>query len=257
LSKLGYCSRSQARELILAGRVELNGSVHRDPERRVEPSRDRIAVDGAQVRAAQSVYLMLNKPRGLVTTASDERGRDTVYACLAGAELPWVSPVGRLDKASEGLLLLTNDTRWASRILDPDSHLDKVYHVRIDRPPDEASLERLRQGVRVEGEPQPLRAKHAKILRLGEKTGWLEVTLDEGRNRHIRRLLAALDIGVTRLVRVSIGPLVLGELPKGSYRHLTERERQALAGGRPLAGEAAKRSSGGDRDRRARRLPDR
>ncbi|HEU5337119.1 MAG TPA: pseudouridine synthase, partial [Terriglobales bacterium] len=130
LSKLGYCSRSQAFALIRAGRVTLNGAVRRDPESPVSLERDRILVDGQALSAAAPVYLMLNKPRGVVTTAADEKGRRTVYDCLPPG-LPWLAPVGRLDKASEGLLLLTNDSEWAARIAAPETHLDKTYHVQI------------------------------------------------------------------------------------------------------------------------------
>lgn len=228
LSKLGLCSRSQAREWIEAGRVRVNGTPRRDPELRVDPQRDRIEVDGQRATAARRVYLMLNKPRGLVTTASDERGRDTVYACLAGADLPHLSPVGRLDRASEGLLLFTNDTRWADRVLAPESHLPKTYHVQVDAIPGDALLRRIVGGVDDEGER--LSAREARLLRHGERNAWLEIVLDEGRNRHIRRLLAALGVGVLRLVRVSIGPLALGDLPKGAHRMLTDDEARALAG---------------------------
>ena len=131
LSKLGFCSRSQAAKLIRAGRVRLNGATRHDPETPVRLERDRIEVDRNAVAAESKIYLMLNKPRGVVTTASDEKGRQTVYSLL-GEKLPWVGPVGRLDKASEGLLLLTNDSEWAARISDPGSHLDKTYHVQVE-----------------------------------------------------------------------------------------------------------------------------
>jgi len=170
---------------------------------------------------------MLNKPRGYVTTASDERGRETVYALLAGAALPWLAPVGRLDKASEGLLLMTNDSVWAARVTAPESHLDKTYHVQIDRLPDAALLDALRDGVDENGER--LAVKAVRELRRGEKTAWLEIVLDEGRNRQIRRLLAALGVGVLRLVRVAIGTLELGSLRKGETRPLDAAERLALA----------------------------
>lgn len=228
LSKLGYCSRTQAQRLIAAGRVSLNGRNPRDPETPVALGRDRIEVDGRPIEGAEKVYLMLNKPRGLVTTTTDEKGRGTVYRCLDGAGLPWVSPVGRLDKASEGLLLFSNDTAWSARLLDPASHLDKLYHVQIDRLADEPLLEQLRAGVPCEGEL--LRAKSVRLLRRGSRNSWLEVVLDEGRNRQIRRLLAGLEVGVLRLLRVAIGPVQLGELPKGQYRLLTEAERRALEG---------------------------
>ncbi|HXH03363.1 MAG TPA: pseudouridine synthase [Candidatus Competibacteraceae bacterium] len=229
LSRLGYCSRSQAEVLIAAGRVAVNGQPTRNARVRVDPVRDRISVDGAPVAAAGKVYLMLNKPRGLVTTAADERGRATVYQCLAGSGLPWLGPVGRLDKASEGLLLLSNDTRWAARILDPRSHLDKTYHVQVDTLPDAELLARLTAGM-ASAAGEHLAAKRVTLLRQGRRNAWLEVVLDEGRNRHIRRLLEMLGVRVLRLVRVAIGPLALGELAKGAFRHLTPAEVQALGG---------------------------
>ena len=228
LSKLGFCSRSQARELVATGRVRLNGGVVRDPERPVVLGRDHVDVDGQPVRTAAKVYLMLNKPRGLVTTAADERGRATVFCCFAGADLPFVAPAGRLDQASEGLLLFTNDTAWAAGITDPARHQDKVYHVQVDRVADEALCRALTTGVTVEGDQ--LAARWATVLRHGTRTSWLEIVLDEGRNRHIRRLLGALEVNVLRLVRVAIGPLPLGTLAKGAFRHLTAGEVRALAG---------------------------
>ncbi len=135
--------------------------------------------------------------------------------------------MGRLDQASEGLLLFTNDTDWAARLTDPASHIDKLYHVQVDRVADEPLTRSMEAGVAVQGEW--LSAKRARILRRGGRTSWLEVVLDEGRNRHLRRLLAALGVGVLRLVRVSIGPLPLGDLPKGAFRHLTQEEIEALS----------------------------
>src|SRR6195256_6808901 len=146
LSKLGYCSRSRATELICAGRVRLNGAIRRDPETPVFVDRDRIEVDHRIVGEEAKIYLMLNKPRGVVTTASDEKGRDTVYSCLS-AGLPWVAPVGRLDMASEGFLLFSNDSEWAARISAPETHLDKTYHVQIGVVADEKLLADLERGV--------------------------------------------------------------------------------------------------------------
>ena len=171
---------------------------------------------------------MLNKPRGLVTTAQDERGRDTVYRCLDGAGLPWLAPVGRLDKTSEGLLLFSNDPAWAAAITDPGRGPSKTYHVQIDRVPEAALPTRLVEGVDDGGEH--LRASEVRVLRCGERNAWLEIVLDEGRNRQIRRLLAAFDIDVLRLVRVAIGTLPLGELPKGQWRRLDASEVDALSG---------------------------
>jgi len=226
LSKLGFCSRSAAFDLIRAGKVRLNGKIQRDPEFPLHIDQDRIQVDGRAIGAKARVYLMINKPRGVVTTASDEKNRQTVYAFLP-ADIPWVAPVGRLDKASEGLLLLTNDSEWSARVLTPGTHLEKTYHVQIAAVADEALLESMRKGVRAR-EGDFLRVKSVDVLRGGKRNTWLEVVLNEGKNRHIRRMLAEFAIEVLRLIRVSIGPLSLGNLPKGSYRTLTREEIQAL-----------------------------
>jgi len=229
LSKLGYCSRSHGAEIIRAGRVRVNGEVRRDPETRVRAEKDRIAVDGLAIEPQSKVYLMMNKPRGLVTTASDEKGRETVYSVLekAGAGLPWVAPVGRLDKASEGLLLLTNNSEWGARVAAPETHLEKTYHVQVGSVAGERLAALLTQGVRSE-DGEFLRARRARLLRSGEKNCWLEITLDEGKNRQIRRMLTAQGVEVLRLVRVATGPLQLGKLAKGSYRSLTDQEKLAL-----------------------------
>ncbi len=226
LSKLGYCSRSQAEILIRAGRVQLNGVARRDPETPVHLGRDRIQVDGQGVDATKKIYLAMNKPRGLVTTASDEKGRDTVYSCLPQG-LPLVAPVGRLDKASEGLLLFTNDSEWAARILTPETHLSKTYHVQVAAIPSEEILSPLVKGFRAE-EGDFLRAKSARMLRRGERNAWLEIILEEGKNREIRRMIEHNGIEVLRLVRVAIGPLELGKLEKGGTRPLTSEEKLAL-----------------------------
>jgi 23S rRNA pseudouridine2605 synthase len=227
LSKLGVCSRSQAAAWIEGRRVRVNGVLRHDPRGPVDLERDRIEVDGQPVRGAARVYLMLNKPRGLVTTAADEQGRATVFACLHGQGLPFVAPVGRLDKASEGLLLFTNDSAWAARITAPERHVEKTYHVQVDRVVDDALARRIREGASDRGEL--LTARDVTVLRRGEKRSWLAIVLDEGKNRHLRRLLAALGVGVVRLVRVAIGPLQLGTLPKGALRPLTAAEVDLLA----------------------------
>jgi 23S rRNA pseudouridine2605 synthase len=194
----------------------------------VDLERDRIELEGKRLEPVQKVYLMLNKPRGLVTTASDEKGRETVFSCLAGKGLPHVSPVGRLDKASEGLLLFTNDTEWAARITTPEGELEKEYHVQVDRLADEMLASRVMAGVSAGGDF--LKAKRATVLRQGTRNSWLEIVLEEGKNRHIRRLLEASGVGVMRLMRVRIGRLELGELAKGQWRHLTQAEAGALVG---------------------------
>jgi 23S rRNA pseudouridine2605 synthase len=229
LSKLGLCSRTQAAAWVREGRVAVNGRIVRDPEHPVRQDHDRLTVDGREPGAAERVYLALNKPRGLVTTTSDERGRATVYTCLEGAGLPWLAPVGRLDQASEGLLLMSNDPAWAAGITDPDTGPSKTYHVQVDALPDADLLARLEAGIVDDGER--LSARSAVLLRSGTRNAWLEIVLDEGRNRQIRRLLAAHGLEVLRLVRVAIGPLALGELGKGQWRRLEAAEIAAL--GRP------------------------
>jgi 23S rRNA pseudouridine2605 synthase len=223
------CSRSQAEQWVRAGRVAVDGRVVRDPEHPTAPGQGGITVDGQPIGEAAPVYVMFNKPRGLVVSAADERGRATVHDAIAAAGLPWLGPVGRLDKASEGLLLLSNDTTWAAGITDPATHREKTYHVQVDCVPGAALLARLGEGVVDQGER--LAARRVGLLRAGAKNAWLEVVLDEGRNRHIRRMLAAHGIGVLRLVRVAIGGLTLGDLPKGQWRHLVAEEVEALRGG--------------------------
>jgi 23S rRNA pseudouridine2605 synthase len=226
LSKLGFCSRSRGFELIVAGRVRLNGATPRNPETPVRLGKDKIEVDGAVVTAARKIYWMLHKPRGLVTTAEDERGRDTVYALLPEG-LPWMASAGRLDKASEGLLLFTNDTEWAARITAPESHVEKTYHVQVGTLADDALLRTLTAGVKsTDGEI--LRAKSAKRIREGEKRSWIEIVLDEGKNRQLRRMLEACGVEVLRLIRIAIGPLELGDLRKGEARELTPAEKEKL-----------------------------
>jgi 23S rRNA pseudouridine2605 synthase len=204
----------------------LNGETVRNPEAPVRLEKDRIALDGNLVSAENKVYLMLNKPRGIVTTASDEKDRKTVYD-FVDVGLPFVAPVGRLDKASEGLLLLTNDSEWSARVLSPETHLEKTYHVQIGCVADDSVIRALERGVR-SGQGERLNAKRVQIVRKGEKNSWLEVVLDEGKNRQIRKMLQELDIEVLRLIRVAIGPLPLGDLAKGQTRTLTAAEKSVM-----------------------------
>ena len=219
-------SRTAATAWVHEGRVQVNGRVVRDAEFPVRREVDRITIDGQGAARAARVVLMLNKPRGLVTTTSDEQGRATVYQCFAAADLPWLAPVGRLDQASEGLLLFSNDPDWAARLANPATGPDKTYHVQIDQLPSAALLQKLARGVLLEGER--LGAKSARCLRSGARHAWLEIVLAAGRNRQIRRLLGACDVTVLRLVRVRIGVLPVGELPKGGWRLLSEHEIAAL-----------------------------
>lgn len=205
--------------------MRLNGIVRRDPEWPVHLGKDGIDIDTATVSKVAFEYWMLNKPRGLVTTASDEKGRPTIYSLL-DPSVPWLAPVGRLDKASEGLLLLTNDSEWGQRILDPATHLEKVYHVQVNVVPDDGVVLALRRGMVQDGER--LNAKRAEIIRSGAKNSWLEIVLEEGKNRQIRRMLDNCGIEVLRLIRIAIGPLHLGSLAKGQARALSAKEKLAL-----------------------------
>jgi 23S rRNA pseudouridine2605 synthase len=230
ISKMGYCSRSRAEDAIRAGRVRVNGAVRKDVQAPVHLGKDHIEIDGHEIKKAEKTYLILNKPRGVVTTASDERDRETIYSFLEkykDGSLNWVAPVGRLDKASEGLLLITNDSEWAAKITAPETHLDKIYHVQIGEQAAPAMIEKLQRGFTVK-DGEFLRVKSASVIRSGERNCWLEIVLDEGRNRHIRRMFETIGVEVLRLIRVAIGALKLGDLPKGAVRALSEQERLLL-----------------------------
>ncbi len=222
LSKLGYCSRTQAEALIAASRVTVDGREITDPTAWIDLDRARIAVDGEAISAEKKLYFMLNKPRGLVTTRDDPEGRPTVYDCLRDIDARHLAPVGRLDKASEGLLLFTNDTVLAQALLDPISHVGKIYHVQVNTIMEQEQLDRMERGVIDDGEL--LTATAARLLRSGERNGWIEVELKEGRNRQIRRMLEVLGVECLRLVRVAFGDIALGDLAKGAVRALTEAE---------------------------------
>ena len=227
LSKLGFCSRSRAREFIQGGRVRVNGRVRLDPEWRVDLRRDRFEVDGQAVGPEAKVYLMLNKPRGWVTTVSDEKGRSTVCDCLSGQGLPFVAPVGRLDKASEGLLLLTNDTQWAARLTDPAAHLDKLYHVQVDCLADERLTRRASR-------PAPRsRAIFWRPNASGSSgtapgpVGWRSCST----KARTGRFAACSPRWTSKCSVWSAWPSArcpLGNLPKGAFRHLTAEEAGRL-----------------------------
>jgi 23S rRNA pseudouridine2605 synthase len=226
LSKQGLASRTQAAQWVRDGRVRVNGRLVSDPEAPFVQGEDVFVVDGLEKSPANFYYLMLNKPRGLLTTTQDEKGRDTVYRCLDDVNLPWLAPVGRLDKASEGLLLFTNDSMWAAKISSPESMLEKIYHVQINRSPSGEELKQMLTGVMIENSLHAMKAVF--VLRVGQKNAWLEVVLDEGKNRQIRKILSALNIDVLRLIRVQVGDLKLGELAKGRWRFLDADEIKRL-----------------------------
>lgn len=231
LSKLGVTSRSQACEWVETGRVSVNGRVVRDPDLRVDLDAVRLAVDGAPVAAGARVYLAFHKPKGVVTTRADEHGRRTVYDVLGGAAIPeiearWVAPVGRLDRESSGLLLLTNDTQWGAGISDPRSGVTKTYHVRVQPRMTPEHVARLAAPIPLAEDFNPPIA--ATVVRESPRGTWLEITLTEGKNREIRRMCVRLGYRVETLVRIRIGPVAFGELKPGEVRRLTAREVASL-----------------------------
>lgn len=235
LSNAGVASRRVAEEMILAGRVAVNGKVADTLGARADPDVDEITVDGVPVIRTRYRYFMLNKPRGFVTTARDERHRETVFDLVPIGDIQLHS-VGRLDLDSEGLLLLTNDGHLTDLLTHPRNEVEKEYLVGIDAPLAERDLQRLVRGVESEGER--LRAVSARIAAGPADAGaceipvsaWLLLVMREGRKREIRRMLQAVSRKVLVLRRVRVGPLHLGTLGSGAFRELTEEEVAALYG---------------------------
>jgi pseudouridine synthase len=226
LSAAGIASRRAAEDLIREGRVSLNGKIVTELGTRANPYRDRVAIDGKQIGAPESlVYLALNKPVGVVTTLSDPDGRPSV-ADLLHRVRQRVFPVGRLDFQSSGLLLLTNDGELAMRLTHPRFHVEKTYRVKVHGHPDERTLERLRTGIRLsDGVTAPARVR--VVEQVGRKS-WLEIAISEGKNHQIRRMCEAVNLPVDKLQRISIGPLELGKLPSGASRRLSEGDVSRL-----------------------------
>ena len=225
LSKLGLASRTQTAEWIAAGRLAVNGRVCRDANLAVIPERDRFALDGVALAQQARVCIALHKPKGYVTTRSDEKGRKTVFDLLPAA-LQHLHAVGRLDMHTSGLLLLTNDTRLSSHLTDPANAIPREYAVSVDGKVSDAALERAVKGVMDEGEL--LAASAVRVRKLSGRESHLFVTLHEGRNRELRRLFKALGHEVNKLKRLAFGPIALGELDSGKYRELNAAELQKL-----------------------------
>jgi 23S rRNA pseudouridine2605 synthase len=225
LSRSGLCSRGEAARWIAAGRVRVNGKPVLEPGIWVDPARDAVSLDGRPLGGARPVTIVLNKPKGFLTSRGDPRGRRTVYDLLAGVPA-WVFPVGRLDRDTSGLLLLTNDTALGERITNPRTGLEKLYRVTTKRRVGPEELARLARGLVLDD--GPARPARARLVGHRGPTSVVELALTEGRNRQVRRMFLALGRPVKELRRIAIGPLRLGTLPSGRWRALTAAELRAL-----------------------------
>jgi len=229
-SKAGLGSRSDARSWIGAGRVRVNGKAVGNPDHWVDPARDRITLDGRPLHPVAKTYILLYKPKGYLTTWRDPAGRPTVYDLTAAAGT-WLSPVGRLDLDTSGLLLMTNDTAFAETVTNPDHHVPKTYLVKTPTVLSDGRIESLRRGVELTD--GPTRPAAVERLRDGAKRSYLEITIAEGRNRQVRRMIEAVGSRVQKLVRTAIGPVRIGELRIGQWRKLSAAEVASLSGKRP------------------------
>jgi pseudouridine synthase len=226
LSKAGLGSRTEARKWIGAGRVKVNGNLIQTPDHWVDLARDKVTLDDQPVQAREKIYLLLYKPTGYLTTFKDPDGRPTVYDLIQDAGR-WVVPVGRLDQDTSGLLLLTSDTRFAEHVTNPDYKVPKTYLVKASTLLSDQQLDQLREGVVLnDGPTQP-----AQVTRVRDsaKYSFIEITIHEGRNRQIRRMMEAIGSKVLKLIRIAIGALRIGDLPIGQYRELTPAEVNLLA----------------------------
>ncbi len=230
LSKAGLCSRTDARALITKGKVRVNGKVVTDPDYWVDRKRDRVLFDGDLLRPARKVYVLLYKPTGYVTTFRDPDGRPTVYDLVKDVGT-WVAPVGRLDLETSGLLLLTNDNDFSEAVTNPETHTPKTYQVKAACLLSDEQIEKLRAGVELKD--GPTRPAQVRRLRDGPRHTYLEITISEGRNRQVRRMLEAVDSRALKLVRTAIGSVKIADLAIGKWRMLTPAEAAGLLGRPP------------------------
>lgn len=222
LSKMGIASRSVASNLIFSGQVRIGTHVIQNPEYRIKFPIHNLFINNQWVTEPKRVYFMIHKPKGVITTRSDEKGRKTIYDFLS-QDIPWVFPVGRLDKESSGLLLLTNDSEWGNRILSPDRKVPKIYHVKINRLINDQDILIIQKGLKLSDSVEYLPVSIQKI-RENKKSCWLEIILIEGKNRQIRKMLEHLRYRVENLVRIKVGKLDLGDLKPGEFRPVSPNE---------------------------------
>jgi 23S rRNA pseudouridine2605 synthase len=227
ISKAGLGSRTEARRWIAAGRISVNGKQIQSPDYWVDVTRDNVSIDGTPIRPRAKIYILLYKPKGYLTTYKDPEGRPTVYDLISGLNT-WVSPVGRLDLDSSGLLILSNDTQFAERMTNPEHRVAKTYQVKASTLLTDAQLEKLRNGVTLSD--GPTRPALVKRLRDSAKHSVIEIIITEGRNRQVRRMLEAVDSKVLKLVRTAIGDVRIGDLAIGHHRPLSKQEMQQFAG---------------------------
>jgi 23S rRNA pseudouridine2605 synthase len=222
LSRFGLGSRKAAREVIASGKIKINGRVVKDPELWVNPEKDAFHLNGNRLRPARKVYLLFNKPKGVITSHGDPGGRKTIYDCL-GPDMPWVAPVGRLDKDTSGLIVLTNDNDFANYVTDPESGVPKKYLVKANMLVPDELLIRMEQGLDL-GRGEWAKPRSVRRIEDRGKYSWLEIILTEGKNREVRRLLEAVGLTVLKLVRTQIGPCSLDGLQVGKWRDLKPSE---------------------------------
>ncbi|WP_026326851.1 pseudouridine synthase [Paenibacillus ginsengihumi] len=241
LAEAGVASRRKSEEMIRAGRVEVNGQIVRDMGVKVDPKQDAIKVDGRPIRQEKKVYVLFNKPKGVITSASDPEGRKTVASFFTNIR-ERIYPVGRLDYDTEGLLLLTNDGEFAHLLTHPKHHVPRTYLATVKGVPHGTKLDKLRSGIELEdGMTSPAEAEYYDID-LDKNEAVIQVTIYEGRNRQVRRMFEAIGHPVQKLKRIKFGPILLAGLPRGKYRHLTAEEIKEL---RAAALEAGKRPNSG------------
>ena len=227
ISRAGLGSRAEARRWIADGRIAVNGKKIQTPDHWVDVARDKVTLDGNPIDAPKKIYLLLYKPKGYLTTYKDPEGRKTVYDLIPDVKT-FVSTVGRLDQDTSGLLILTNDTDFADYVTSPESKVPKTYLVKTSTPLGDDQLDQLRRGVQLDD--GPTRPAIVKRIRDSASSTFFEITITEGRNRQVRRMVELLGAKVRKLVRTQIGPIAIGDLQIGTYRELTEQERRQLSG---------------------------